>query len=360
MGTILMDLSKAYDCLPHNLLIAKLAAYGVDHFSLSFIYNYLSNRKHRVRINDTFSNFLDILLGVPQGSILGPLLFNIFLNDLLLFARESELCNFADDNTLYSFGKTVNQVKSILKTDIKCVLHWFEINQMAANPAKFQVMFLGAKEPVTDFVVDNILFNVTNSVKLLGITIDNKLNFKCHTQNLCGKASSKTKALTRIRPFLSIKTAMALYNAYILSTFNYCLLIWMNFVMPNNARITKVHCRALRVVFQNFDANISELPALENGVSLHISFIRKLLVKIFKSLHGLNSTFISELFIPKSSRYSLRSGQQLALPPIHTVTFVNRSLSFMGSLLWDRVPNFSKDSTNLSQLKKRMTNLLQL
>ena len=221
MGTILMDLSKAYDCLPRDLLIAKLAAYGVDHFSLSFIYNYLSNRKHRVRINDTFSNFLDILLGVPQGSILGPLLFNIFLNDLLLFARESELCNFADDNTLYSFGKTVNQVKSILKTDIKCVLHWFEINQMAANPAKFQVMFLGAKEPVIYFVVDNILFNVTNSVKLLGITIDNKLNFKCYTQNLCGKASSKTKALTRIRPFLSIKTAMALYNAYILSTFNY-------------------------------------------------------------------------------------------------------------------------------------------
>ena len=95
-----MDLSKAYDTLPHDLLIAKLAAYGVEYHSLNFLYSYLSNRKQRVRIGSSLSEWLLIVLGVPQGSILGPILFNIFINDLLLFIDESKICNFADDNTL--------------------------------------------------------------------------------------------------------------------------------------------------------------------------------------------------------------------------------------------------------------------
>ena len=121
-----MDLLKAYDCIPHDLLIAKLAAYGVDNFSLSFIYSYLLNRKQRVKINDSFSEFVTISIGVPQGSILGPLLFNIFLNDLLLFPRKSELCNFADDNSLYAFAKLLSRLLSILQKDIDDILYWFK------------------------------------------------------------------------------------------------------------------------------------------------------------------------------------------------------------------------------------------
>ena len=95
-----MDLSKAYDCLNHELLIAKLHAYGISNNSLRLIYNYLKQRKQRVKVGSSYSDFLEINLGVPQGSILGPLLFNIFINDLISFVQICNICNFADDKSL--------------------------------------------------------------------------------------------------------------------------------------------------------------------------------------------------------------------------------------------------------------------
>ena len=106
VGTILMDLSKAFDCLPHDLIIAKCAAYGVDLKSLCLLKDYLSDGYHRVKIGNIFSDFLLLKTGVPQGSIMASLLFNIFINDLFEFV-EASLCNFADDNSLSTFEKSL-------------------------------------------------------------------------------------------------------------------------------------------------------------------------------------------------------------------------------------------------------------
>ena len=102
IGNILMDLSKAYDCLPHDLLIAKLGAYGLGRSSLRLLMDYLSSRKQRTKVGSSYSKWSEIKHGIPQGSILGPLLFNIFINDLFFVIEKSDICNFADDNTLYS------------------------------------------------------------------------------------------------------------------------------------------------------------------------------------------------------------------------------------------------------------------
>ena len=112
-GALLTDLSKAFDCLPHDLLLAKLHAYGIDTKSLNLLSSYLSNRKQRVRVGNFYSSWHDILTGVPQGSIFEPLLFNIFLCDLFLFLTETEIASYADDNTPFSCQYDPTNIRAV-------------------------------------------------------------------------------------------------------------------------------------------------------------------------------------------------------------------------------------------------------
>ena len=190
-----MDLSKAFDCLPHDLLIAKLHAYGFGKNSLTFILSYLSNRKQRVRIGSSISEWLEVIFGVPQGSILGPILFNIFINDLLLTIQECDICNFAEDNTLYACDSNIENVFLRLNSEILTSLKWFKCNFMVANPAKIQVMFLGTNHPNLGLNIDGKIISNSSEVKLLGVILDNKLSFLPHIKDICSKATRKTKAL---------------------------------------------------------------------------------------------------------------------------------------------------------------------
>ena len=139
-GVLLTDLSKAFDCLVHELLIAKLNAYGFDYLSLKLIYNYLSDRLQRVRINSQYSSWSNITDGVPQGSILGPLLFNKYLSDLFLFFENSNIVNYADDNSPFAYETDNSSVLKQLDKDSKILLEWIRNNGLKANPDKFHLL----------------------------------------------------------------------------------------------------------------------------------------------------------------------------------------------------------------------------
>ena len=172
---------------------------------------------------------LIIFFGVPQGSILGTILFNIFINDLFLFIQETEICNFADDNTLFACDISLRNVLSRLNKDALAVNKWFETNSMVVNPEKFQVMFLGNLDPTSVYITldNNVNIYGKTEVELLGITIDYKLTFKSHIKRLCRSANNKISALIRFRNLITFDQTRVLINAYILSYFFYCPLIWM-------------------------------------------------------------------------------------------------------------------------------------
>ena len=169
-GILLTDLSKAFDCLNHQLLLAKLHAYGFDDLSLKVIQSYLSDRFQRVRVNASFSAWKKILTGVPQGSILGPELYNIYSNDLFYFLV-LDIVNYADDNSPFSCTINIPQVLDNLKMEACVILKWIRDNEVKANPDKFH-MVLSEKSPIYLIEVEGEKVFNSEKKKLLGTTID--------------------------------------------------------------------------------------------------------------------------------------------------------------------------------------------
>ena len=294
VGTVLMDLSKAFDCIPHDLLIAKLHAYGITKKSLTFLYSYLKRRKKGVKINDTKSLYQILLSGVPQGSILGPVLFNLFINDLFLFIKEADLANFADDNTLYVSKKNLAEVLEVLERECETAANWFKENNMIVNPDKFQTMIITSNKEQnnTPVKINGVDITPESSVKLLGIEIDKKLNFKKHISTLCNKASNQLNAICRLQPYMGQKEKETIINTFVYSNFNYGSLIWHFCNKKSQNKIEKIQERCLKVLLNDYTSNYEELLENSKSVPMKIKRLRTIIIEIFKTLNNQNANFM--------------------------------------------------------------------
>ena len=362
VGGLLMDLSKAFDCLPHELLIAKLEAYGFDKKTLHTFYSYLKNRKQAVNINGILSDFLEIISGVPQGSILGPILFNIFINDFIyhMDRTDARVLNFADDNTLSAFAENIDDLKRILDEAAMEALKWLESNEMIANPDKFQVIVLTKPSIQRDDIkitVGNQEIKPDASVKLLGLDIDDKLNFRKYIKCMCKKAGAKLNAIKRLGIHLNENDRKILVEAHVISQFNYSSIVWHFCGLSEVHKMEKLHERCIRFIYNEYDKNYFDILNENKLMTLFAKRTLTMCCETYKTVNGLNAAYMKDIFDPRPSKYPSRNKYDLYIPKVNQITYGYKSYRVQGAKIWNFLPNEIKEIKSYDTFKKTINDI---
>ena len=234
-----------------------------------------------MKIAGVYSSWNYISRGIAQGSILGPLLFNIFINNLLFIVKRCKLSSYADDTQIFYAHNDYREVESAIKSDLELVDKWYDENSLKRNNSKYQAVVMGKSDVTLDFKCENSHIPVTKEFEMLGITIDNKLKFDNHVAKICRKVSQQIAVLKRMKKMLPFKTRHVLYLAFILPHFNYCSETW-NFCSKSAAdKSERSNERAIRFVFR--DKYMSYLELL-NALGLDSSLKQQRLIKITLSI----------------------------------------------------------------------------
>ena len=197
-----MDLSKAFDTYNNDFLLAKLNAYGFSKDSLTLIKSCLKNRWLRTKINTDFNSWTELLLGVPQCSVLGPLLFNIYINYLFWINERTDVCDYTDDTTFHTIDQQLNALIPRLEHDSLLEIEWLEANYMKLNEDKCHILTSGHKFEHVWAAIGKSRVGKSQHQKLLGVTIDKNMKFNNHISDICMKAGRKLTALGRLSRFL--------------------------------------------------------------------------------------------------------------------------------------------------------------
>ena len=359
VGAVVMDLSKAFDCLPHELLIAKLNAYGMSKKSLKLIYSYLIDRKQRVEINGTFSQWLRILNGVPQGSILGPILFNIFFNDFIYFIKSVNPHNFADDNNLSTHAKDINALVEKLEMGTSEAIDWLTENCMLANPDKFKGIILHKTHNIINqpIQIKNEIIKSEQNVKSLGVEIDNKLNYKTHISKLCKTASAKLNALKRNSHYLNFDQRKYFVHAYVLSTFNYSNSVWHFCGLTETHKMEKIQERAIRFIYNDYESIYAELLIKYNISTLYTKRIKSICTEMYKTTNNLNPGYMKNIFKNRPSTHPSRQPLDLYIAKSNQYTYGENSLRILGPTIWNSLPNDTRQAKNINAFKNIIKNI---
>ena len=355
---LLTDLSKAFDSLPYKLLICKLSAYGLGNNACMLIKSYFCNRKQTVRIGIERSDWRSLIKGVPQGSLMGPFIFNVFYNDLLLLLDEyCHVFNYADDTSILCTGHDYNDAYVKICSASTIMLEWFKSNFMQANPSKFQyIVFEKDKQPRNIVLNEGTVIESVSKVKLLGVVIDSALIFNEHISVISQKAGRQLNALARLSNVFNTETKLLIMQSFILSQFTYCCVVYHFCSRADMVKIEKLQRKALRFVYQDYQTSYTLLRERSNRPLLYVERQRCLLQEVYKSIHSLGPIYLNDMFKIKKCEYDYRNMLTIVLPKYKTVTHGKDSLQYNAVKLFNCLNNEYKIVPTLLEFKSKIKN----
>ena len=293
------------------------------------------------------------LYEVPEGSILGPLLFNIYINDLFLFCDELKIVNYVDDCSPFEFSGSSNDVIRKLEDDSTILIRWYKSNYLKPNPDKWHLLLSDIGNDL-NIVISNKCIQNSSCEKILGVNFDYKLNFNSHITKLCKKAGQKLHALVRMSNFMSVNQKKVIMNAFISSQFSYCPLIWLCHSRSLNTKINKIHERTLRIVYNDNSSSLDVLLEKSTSVKFPHRNLQQLAIEIYKVFNNLSPSLMSDLFSFRNTGYNLCGGSKLKSNTVKTVYYGTESISNLAPKIWEQVPDEIKDSKSLNTFKHKI------
>ena len=357
-GVVFLDLKKAFDLVNHDILLKKLVCYlgGVE--NTLFFKSYLERRQQKVLLNGFYSAEGHVQCGVPQGSVLGPLLFCTFINDLPMQIHNTHNLSielFADDSTLHTADSSITGVNSRLQGGVAEVNQWCHTNRMVLNPSKTEAMVITTrqKHQLTPLLL-NLSVNKTpikqvQEHKLLGVTIDSKLSWDSHIDSTCKALSRNLFLLSKLKHYLDADARKLYYTAHIRSRIDYASTLWDGASENILKRMNSLHRRSAKLILQDplltTDEKMEKLEILPLNFHLHYN---KCII-MFKIQNNLLPKQLCDSFTPSVSRYM--NHRMSFIVPKARIDMYKRSLCFSGSTLWNSLPLSVKCAPSLAVFK---------
>ena len=349
-------MSKAFDSLYPPLLINKLKAYGFSDNSLALMRSYFTNRKNRVKISQQIaSDWCTTKRGCPQGSAFGPLLWNVFQNDLHLTTEENKLFMYADDHQLFSVAKSAKEVEHTLNEGGNNISDWYNNNLLQGNFSKYQAMSLGPRNCTKDLQIkiNDTVVEKKSEIMLLGVTLDYQLTFSSHVSNICRKTSCQIGVLQRLRNLIPTSAKLHIAKFAILPHVTYCQTVW-HFCRSSDARkLERIQERVLRAVYCDHKSTYEELLQKAKLPTLYTRRLQAIATIVYKVKNNLAPPYIADLFEVNNSQHHLRNSE-FVVPRFRTVAFGKHSISYLGPVIWSKLSQYIRSSESVDIFKKRI------
>ena len=360
-GVVFIDLTKAFDTIDHEIILRKMSYLGVDQAAIKWFSSYLSGRTQRCNVSGKLSSARTLSCGVPQGSILGPLLFLIYINDLPNSLRGAVPRMFADDTNLTLSAKTLTELKLALTPELNNLSCWLKANKLSLNVAKTELMIIGSRQRLSaqcddvEIRIDDQIIKRVDHTKSLGLTIDAQLSWGKHVEEICKKVSSAIGALKRVRPFISKETAIQIYNALIMPHFDYCSPVWDCLSGYLSDKLQKLQNRAARVITKSpFDASSNHLLSTLSWERLSLRRKKQKALMMYKTMNDLAPEYLQSLFSQRHSAYNLRNSEGRLTLSKPSTNYLKRSFSYSGAMLWNNLPKNLKNAASVEHFRRNI------